>query len=166
MEHGFYHPAQGYWQTIETPEAALRAAYPEGTAEVPLRPGADHVWTGDSWEPAPAPITRDQALAALKSARDAAIARGIEVEGLRVQTDDLSQSRLTAAALAAQLDPESTVRWKTASGAFVVLSAAQIIAIALAVRSHVQSCFDREAELKAEIEAAEDPGSIDIADLW
>ena len=112
------------------------------------------------------PPTVAEMLSQLKSARDAAIARGIEVEGLHVQTDDLSQSRLTAAALATRLDPGATVRWKTASGAFVVLSAAQIIAIALAVRSHVQSCFDREAELKAEIEAAEDPGSIDIADLW
>lgn len=44
-----------------------------------------------------------QALANLKAARDAAIARGIEVDGLHVQTDDLSQSRLTAAALAAPL---------------------------------------------------------------
>lgn len=160
MEHGFYHPAHGYWQTIETPEAALRAAYPEGTAEVPLRPGADHVWTGDSWQPAPAPITRDQALAALKSARDAAIARGIEVEGLHVQTDDLSQSRLTAAALAARLDPGATVRWKLATGAFVELTAPQIIALALAVRAHVQACFDREADLAAQIRAAADPAAV------
>ena len=160
MEHGFFHPAHGYWQTTGTPTPEIRAAYPEGTVEVPLRPGADHVWTGESWDPAPSPITRDQALAALKTARDAAIARGIEVEGLHVQTDDLSQSRLTAAALAAQLDPGATVRWKLATGAFVELTAPQIIALALAVRTHVQACFDREADLAAQIRAAADPAAV------
>ncbi|KQB15145.1 DUF4376 domain-containing protein [Rhodobacter capsulatus] len=160
MEHGFFHPAHGYWQTIGTPEAALRTAYPEGTAEVPLRPGADHLWTGEGWEPAPARLSVDQALANLKAARDAAIARGIEHDGLRLQTDDLSQSRLTAAALAAQLDPALTLRWKLATGEFVALSAPQIIALALAVRAHVQACFDREADLAAQIRAAADPAAV------
>ncbi len=108
------------------------------------------------------PLTVAEMLSQLKSARDAAIARGIEVNGLRVQTDDLSQSRLTAAALAAQLDPGATVRWKLAGGEFVDLAAAQIIALALAVRTHVQACFDREAELAEAIRAADDPGAVTI----
>lgn len=160
MEHGFYHPARGYWQTTGTPTPEIRAAYPEGTAEVPLRPGADHLWTGEGWEPDPARRSVDQALANLKAARDAAIARGIEVDGLRLQTDDLSQSRLTAAALAARLDPALPLRWKLATGDFVALSAPQIIALALAVRAHVQACFDREADLAAQIRAAADPAAV------
>ncbi|ETD86338.1 DUF4376 domain-containing protein [Rhodobacter capsulatus] len=160
MEHGFYHPAHGYWQTTGTPTPEIRAAYPEGTVEVPLRPGADHLWTGEGWKPAPARRSVDQALANLKAARDAAIARGIEHDGLRLQTDDLSQSRLTAAALAARLDPGATVRWKLATGEFVALSAPQIIALALAVRAHVQACFDREADLAAQIRAAADPAAV------
>jgi len=168
MEHGFWHPSRGYWQTIGMPDEDMLAGYPEGTVETPLRPGPDHVWTDGVWVYTPPPVTREQALSALKARRDEAMCAGIEVNGVPVQTDDLSQQRLTAAALAAQLDPESTVRWKTAGGAFVVLSAAQIVAIALAVRSHVQRCFDREAELKAAIETADDPGSVDISDpsLW
>ena len=105
-------------------------------------------------------ITLEQALAALKSARDAAVDSGITVDGMQVQTDDLSQSRLTAAALAAQLDPGATVRWKLATGAFVELTAPQIIALALAVRAHVQACFDREADLAAQIRAAADPAAV------
>ena len=62
MEHGFYHLAHGYWQTTDAPPADIRAAYPEGTVEVPLRPGADHLWTGESWEPAPARRSVDQDL--------------------------------------------------------------------------------------------------------
>jgi len=139
---------------------------PDGAILVPAPESAEMRWDGAEWRRPP--VTREEALSALKARRDEAMCAGIEVNGVPVQTDDLSQQRLTAAALAAQLDPESTVRWKTAGGAFVVLSAAQIVAIALAVRSHVQRCFDREAELKAAIEAAEEPGSVDISDpsLW
>lgn len=160
MEHGFYHPARGYWQTIGTPDEATLAAYPEGTVETPLRPGPDHVWNGGAW--VAAPVTVEQALAALKARRDKAMCAGIEVDGVHVQTDDLSQQRLTSVALAAQVDPATTVRWKVGAGEFVTLTAPQITAIAMAVRAHVQGCFDREAELSELIMDAEDPGSIDI----
>lgn len=105
-------------------------------------------------------ISVEQAIAALKVARDKAISDGIEINGVHVQTDDLSQQRLTAAALAAWLDPEATLRWKFATGDFVALSAPQIIALALAVRAHVQACFDREADLAAQIRDAADPAAV------
>jgi hypothetical protein len=41
-----------------------------------------------------------------------------------------------------------------ADGAFVPLDAQAITAVAMAVRAHMQACFDREAVLKAQIEAA------------
>ena len=163
MERGFYHPSRGYWQTVGEPSPEILAAYPAGTVEVPLKPGADYEWQGE-WAPVvPAlPDRRAAALAALKAARDAAISGGITVNSVSVQTDDLSQQRLTAAALAAQIDPTATVRWKTATGEFVTLTAPQIIALALAVRAHVQGCFDREAELAARIKTADDPGTVTI----
>lgn len=49
IEHGFYHPARGYWQTVSQPDAETLAGYPEGTAEVPLKPGADYDWDGEAW---------------------------------------------------------------------------------------------------------------------
>jgi hypothetical protein len=45
-------------------------------------------------------------------------------------------------------------RWKTAGG-FVELGAEAVIAVAVAVREHVQGCFDREAGLTSVIESAE-----------
>lgn len=39
MEHGFSHPAHGYWQTTDAPPADIRAAYPEGKS-IPER--GDH----------------------------------------------------------------------------------------------------------------------------
>jgi hypothetical protein len=51
MEHGFYHPVNGYWQTISTPTDEHLAAYTEGTIEVPIRPSPLHTWGGSEWVP-------------------------------------------------------------------------------------------------------------------
>jgi len=74
---------------------------------------------------------------------------GMIVAGVPVHTDDQSQSRIMGAALAATIDPDTTVKWKGSDGGFVMLDAPTIIAIAQAIRAHVQACFDREAELLA-----------------
>jgi hypothetical protein len=62
MEKGFFHPDLGYWQTTGAPSAEILATYPEGTIEVPLKPGADFEWVGSSWvaTPPPAPTTEQQ----------------------------------------------------------------------------------------------------------
>lgn len=49
MEYGFYHPERGYWQTISEPTDDQRAAFPEGTIEVPLKPGPHHQWQEGAW---------------------------------------------------------------------------------------------------------------------
>lgn len=77
---------------------------------------------------------------------------GMIYQGMMLATDRESQSLITGAAVSAMLDEAYTVRWKTADG-FVELTAEQIIGVATAVRAHVQACFDREAELLAEVEA-------------
>lgn len=100
--------------------------------------------------------------AAIKARRDQAIASGITVGGVTVATDDQSQSRVMGAAVAAMLDPNYTVQWKTASG-FVTLSAPEVIGLATAIRAHVQACFDREAALLAALDAGE---AVDIDTGW
>lgn len=95
--------------------------------------------------------------------RDEAIAAGTTVAGLHVHTDDVSQSRIVGAALAATLDPATTVRWKLADGTFVTLDADTIVAVAQAVRDHVQACFDREAFL---LEQISDGATPDIVTGW
>jgi len=49
MEHGFYHPSRGYWQTNSEPPQRVLDGYPEGTVEVPLKPGSDYEWDGSQW---------------------------------------------------------------------------------------------------------------------
>ena len=49
MEHGFYHPDRGYWQTNSDVPQRIRDGYPAGTVEVPLRPIGNFDWDGSKW---------------------------------------------------------------------------------------------------------------------
>ncbi len=80
------------------------------------------------------------------------------VDGIR--TDRESQALITGAALKAMQDETYSCKWKT-EGGFTELTAPQILAIADAVRTHVQACFDREAELLALVDAAEDVAALE-----
>lgn len=75
---------------------------------------------------------------------------GVDVGGMHVDTDDRSKLLINGAALEAMLDPDYVMQWKTPAG-FVELDAGQVLAVARAVRAHVQACFDREAELLAAV---------------
>lgn len=95
-------------------------------------------------------------------------AGGIVVNDVIVGTDLDTQTKLTAVRIIAKEDPGYTVNWKLPSG-FVTLDAAQVIAMADAVRAHVQSAFDREAALLTEIEAATthtELAAVNIAAGW
>lgn len=96
------------------------------------------------------PILQDrppqEPAAAIAARRYEAETAGISVNGMPLDTGRDSQALVTGAALAAVIDSAYICQWKTAGG-FVDLDAPQIIAIASAMRAHVQACFDREAEL-------------------
>jgi len=103
---------------------------------------------------------RERKRAEIAAARWAEETAGID----SIKTDRESQALITGAALKAMQDSTYSCRWKTESG-FVELTAPQILAIADAVRAHVQACFDREAELLALVEAATTPEEVE-AILW
>ena len=81
--------------------------------------------------------------ALITACRDQKLYEGVVINGMAVQTDDLSQQRIMAARIVAKEDPTYIVNWKAEEG-FITLSAPQIIFIADAVRAHVQKCFDVE----------------------
>lgn len=117
-------------------------------------------------EPVAVPEPARDYAAELKELRNQAMSRGVTVMGALIHTDDVSQGRITAAALAVTLDPNLTIRWKTAEGRFLELNATQILFIAQAVRTHVQACFDHEAELLGKLEEAADQSSVDLLSGW
>lgn len=91
---------------------------------------------------------KEQAPALIAAARYAHETGGIAINGMQIDTGRDSQALITGAALGALIDSAVTVNWKTTDG-WVKLDAPTVIAIAQAVRAHVQACFDREATLVA-----------------
>jgi hypothetical protein len=115
------------------------------------------IWGDTPTLPDPVPITledlKTQKKAEIAAARYDAETAGTTVNGITIDTGRDSQALITGAALAAMLDGEYSLNWKTPTG-FVHLTSPEIIAVAQAVRAHVQSCFDKEGELVARINAA------------
>lgn len=92
----------------------------------------------------PAEYTAQQRIAARRYQAQVA---GTALDGMPVDTSTDSQALITGAALAAVLDSTYVCRWKMADGTRVELDAKMIIAVASAVRDHIQACYDREDEL-------------------
>ena len=133
-------------------------------------------YTPDEWDGMhrpvpPPPLTleeaRTTALAALATRRWHAETAGIRVNGLDIPTDRESQSLITGAVAGTLIDPAQTVRWKTATRdehgtpVFVTLTAEAIRAVALAVRAHVQLCFDCEAVKSAQVGTLESVAALE-----
>ncbi|MBX9406029.1 DUF4376 domain-containing protein [Pseudomonas baetica] len=106
-------------------------------------------WTGSDWEKlsaAPEPAQAPNWPELIAARRYTAETAGTTVEGLPLDTGRDSQGLITGAAVQAIIDPAYSLHWKTSTG-FVELTGQQILGVASMVRAHVQSCFDREAEL-------------------
>lgn len=107
-----------------------------------------------------AAASRDAERAAIAARRWAAESGGMTFNGVAIHTDDRSRANILGAYLEAIEDPDYSVSWKSADGAFYTLDAAQVIALARALRAHVQACFNREAVILDAFDAG-DPYDID-----
>lgn len=125
-----------------------------------FRPDSDAVWNGAKWE-VPFAILVERKKAEIATARYNAEIAGVTINGVSIKTDRETQAVLTAACLQAYIDSGYSLNWKTGDGTFVSLPAEQIMAFGTAVRAHVQSCFDHEAELLPLIESAETEAELD-----
>lgn len=82
MEKGFFHPARGYWQAIGGGDLSR---YPEGTIEVPLKPGPQHEWDGAKWVNVPPSAAEAQAKAAKDARKNAARAKLTAATGMTIE---------------------------------------------------------------------------------
>jgi len=131
---------------IFTPDFASTLVQGDGKAAIG--------WTYDG-KKLSAPVvpdpTSEDLLAYAASKRFSVETGGISVNGSKIATDRASQSLITGAYSYVLANPSETVKFKTASGSFVELTAAQMTAIANAVGAHVQSCFSAEEVVSAAI---------------
>ena len=94
---------------------------------------------------------------------------GIDVNGSSIRTDRESQATLTSAYTATLINPSTTINWKASGGSWVSLDASQVSALASAVVTHVQSCFNKEQSIGATITGATTLAqlrAIDFDTLW
>lgn len=106
---------------------------------------------------------------ALRDRRNQAVYAGITYLGYPIATDDLTQQRITSAALSATVDPTVDFKWKVADGRFAVFTAAEMLALSRQMRDYIQVCFVHEANLLSDIEAATTTAelrAIDITANW
>jgi len=116
------------------------------------QPSHLHVWDGEKWVIDIEKFKADKK-AELADKRWREETGGININGVEIATDRESQSLLMGAVLAAQNNPEYVANWKAKNGWFE-LDAATLIAIADAVRAHVQKCFDKEKQIQEQIDKA------------
>ncbi len=145
--------AKGYWRAASEESAGYTAWIASGNvpAEVPYVAPAE-------------PSLEDLKVAKkaeLAAARYAVETGGVEISGAIVLTDRESQSMLIGAVLQAIQDSEYTCQWKTASG-WVSLDTTTLIAMGLAVRTHVQACFDKEKTLCEAVDAAANTAALEL----
>ena len=109
----------------------------------------------------PTPTLAEQqadAISRLASRRWQAETGGMTFNGAPVATDDRSKALIYGTR-------GRSVKFKTASGQFVPLSASETEALADAVADHVQACFDHEAVLLDAINAAETVEELEAVDI-
>ena len=101
METGFYHPSIGYWQATSDVPEHIKARYPKGTIEVPLKPGADYDWNGSKWvHTPPDPAEARAAMICTPAQMRLALHR----MGLLAQVQAIAEA-----------DPEASIVWEYAT---------------------------------------------------
>ena len=78
MEKGFFHPASGYWQTLDNPSDEIISQYPEGTIEVPIRPSVLHKWNSGQWIAPTQEEVKELLAAQIRSERDLRLAQDVD----------------------------------------------------------------------------------------
>ena len=94
---------------------------------------------------------------------------GITIDGMVIETTDRSKTLVTGALMMAQANPAATFQFKTTDNQYVQIDAAQMIGVYQAIGAHVQTCFAREQEVAALINALETAQEVidfDIAGAW
>jgi len=148
----------------------LRGSGPDGTAALQDLPtGYGMVLLPEAeWSKEWLAVSLEAAGTALwervKVRRDAIIDGGASTPSGAVDSDELSRSNISGAALAALIAKGAgapfSVTWTLLNNNPVTLNADAMIAVGLAVMSHVNACHDKARSLRTAIEGAADTAAL------
>lgn len=127
----------------------------EDGAMIPEAPGnrdweAYLLWKEEGNEPEPEfteEEVRKQLAERIAAKRYEKEGAGLTIAGATVYTDRETQSKLTAASMRAQRDPDYVVNWKCVDGSFITMDSTMIMHVADMAGDYVQACYNREGEL-------------------
>ena len=160
--------ACGQW-TGTVAEADPMAGWPAGwiyadEAPPPVQTGQAAVWASEAWHVLPlqqpdlGPI-RAAALDQLADQRWKAT-QTFTYDGV-VAPADPALGAVVGFVVGAQLaPPEGPSTWELARGVFRAWTVEQIVAYGLAIRAHIQACFDNVEALSGEVAAATTPAAV------
>lgn len=101
------------------------------------------------------PWTEEMIRAEAKARRLGVVSQGTTYGGHPLQADPDTMTQIIGAVVAAQIIPGYTVNWKMADGEFLTLDAAGLVAMATALRAHIQNAFDSEKAVIDQLEAGD-----------
>jgi hypothetical protein len=96
----------------------------------------------------------------IKRARTQAQCAGFTWDGMTFDSNEASQLRIYTAALGSSAG--AAVKWTLANNQSVLLSAQQMAAVGVALSEHLSRHHDTASALRAQIQAAPNPGAIDL----
>lgn len=138
--------------------------------EIVLTPDEVSAWEAEQAASLPVPPTLAEAMAAKLSEvaeyRLAVETGGIVFGGVPIPTDRATASIITAAYVTASADASYVVEnWKVSDTTFITLDAPTIISLAEAVRAHIQTSFNRNASMSAEVQALATAAAVNAFDV-
>jgi hypothetical protein len=145
-----------------------------GTQYPPNWPADDLIALGLQWVDPPAPTLDDLKAAACVQVRDRRWRSHIVVRfgGVEFVSDDTAATRLTAAITARETAQalgleavDATAGWEAKDGTMVPMTLSDLRGLLLAGVARTQAAFDRQAQLTAEIKAAETSEALAAIDL-
>ncbi len=140
-------------------EARPGASYVEAgcVVEIPVKPSVHHVfdWAGKAWiDPRSLQDLKDARWAEGRRERDSAEFGAFSWDGSRFDSDALSQQRITVAVTLAMMNSAFSIDWTLADNTARTLTAADMIAVGVALGQHVSACHERARVLRGQIEVA------------
>ncbi|WP_319519625.1 hypothetical protein [uncultured Martelella sp.] len=176
MEKGYYHPSRGYWQTTSAPSERIKFNYPDGTVEVPVKPGEDFALIDGAW------VAASPALHVLQARKTAAINNRLNArlaDGYRyaadqhVALDQSSRADMSAMAATALAVTSGSANWPDSyKTGWITVENSRIqletpddgLALAAAVGDHYAALRQHARDLKDAVLAAGDETALEAID--